>query len=314
MRVPRSFVLQIPAVIGLGLLAGWGLSHRSATDEISDGKYEFDSRLETPVPTQARLDPRQRLVVMVGLTKFSPPAQYLGVLQRKYQGEGLKILVVFAPDSPKSHAALADSMGVPWVVDKDGSYRRVLRSALGHGHNAMLIYDQNYKVKFQALTNPDNDALRQLVEKYLLGRITYSPAELLASDLIGKRMEGLQCLRERPKMTGVFVIFPPGCSSCELNGYRESLMKVRVSGWGSSANRDGWTLVFVNGLDGNTVAMVKNLGFEGKSVCGVREDKLLEPYQTRKGATMGPLLVNVGDDEIVKDVQKLTTVSNGGAQ
>lgn len=314
MRILRSFVLQVPALIGLGLLAGWGLSHRGATEEISDGKYEFDSRLDPPLPAQARVDPGQHLVVMVGLTKFSPPAQYLGVLQRKYQSDGLKILVVFAPDAPRSHAALADSMGVPWVVDKDGSYRRVLRSALGHGHDALLIYDKNYKVKFQAFTNPDNDALRQLVEKYLLGRITYSPAELLASDLIGKRMEGLECLRERAKMTGVFVIFPPGCSSCELNGYRESLTKARVSGWGSSANRDPWTLVFVNGLDGNTAAIAKNLGFGGKSVCGVREDKLLDPYQTRKGATMVPLLVSVGDDEIVKDVQKLTTVSKGGAQ
>lgn len=177
-----------------------------------------------------------------------------------------------------------------------------------------MIYDRNYKVKFQALTTPDNDTLRQLVEKYLLGRIAYSPSELVASDLVGKRMEGLECLKERPKMTGVFVIFPPGCSSCELNGYRESLTRARASAWGASANRDPWTLVFVNGLDGNTVAIARNLGFEGKSVCGVREDKLLDPYQTRKGAAMVPLLVSVGDDEIVKDVQQLTAVSKGGAK
>lgn len=118
MRVPRTFALQILAVIGLGLLAGWGLSHRSTTDEIRDGRYEFDSRLETPLPAQARLDQRQHLAVMVGLTKFSPPSQYLGILQRKYQDNGLRILVVFAPDAPKSHATLAESMGVPFVVDK----------------------------------------------------------------------------------------------------------------------------------------------------------------------------------------------------
>jgi hypothetical protein len=58
--------------------------------------------------------------------------------------------------------------------------------------------------------------------------------------------------------------------------------------------------------------MAKNLGFEGKSVCGVREDKLLDAYQTRKVPRWDCSLS--GDDEIVKDVQKLTTVSNGGAQ
>jgi hypothetical protein len=312
MRVSRHFVLQVIVVIGLGLLAGWGLSRRSTANEIADGKYEFDSRLQTPLPIQAQLGQGQRLGVMLGLNRFSQPAEYLGVLQRKYQTQGLKVLVVFAADSPKSHTVLADSIGVSWAVDKSGQFQHLLRSALAHGHNAVLIYDQNYKVKFQALATPDNDALRQLVEKYLLGEITYSPAALLSSSLIGKRMEGLQCLSDKPRASGVFVVFPPGCSSCELNGYRESLKRARGNGWGSTGKGDGWTLVFVNGLDANTVAIARNLGFEAKSVCGVREDKLLDPYQTRKGTAMVPLLLNVGDDGIVKDVQDLMTISNGG--
>jgi hypothetical protein len=297
---------------------GWGLSrYAKGSDkaiEVGDGKYDYDSLLEGSLPAQARLEQGQRLSVVVGISKFSQPSEYLGVLQRKYQHQGLKVLVVFSPDSPKAHALLADAIGIPWVIDSDGRFQHLLRSALQHRHDAILIYDENYKVKFQALAAPDNDVLRQLIEKYLIGEITYSPVALLSSSLIGKRVEGLQCLRGDPPSKGIFAVFPPGCSSCELNSYREALKRARDSGWGSANRGDKWTLVFVNGRDANTLAAAENLGFQVQDVCGVREDMLLDPYQTRKSPATAPFLLKAGDDGLVRDVQDLMAVSNGGAK
>jgi hypothetical protein len=72
--------------------------------------------------------------------------------------------------------------------------------------------------------------------------------------------------------------------------------------------------VFVNGRDAHTLQAAKNLGFEVQDVCGVREDRLLDPYQTRKSPASAPLLLKTGDDGLVKDVQDLMVVSNGGAK
>jgi hypothetical protein len=317
MRPSLRFVFQIVMVTTLGLLVGWGLSRVRASGEaieVGDGKYEFDSSLEESLPTQARLEEGERLAVLVGVTKFSQPSEYLGVLQRKYHSQGLKVLVVFSPDSPKAHTLLASAIGVPWVIDKDGRYQHLLRSALEHRHDAILIYDLNYKVKFQALVSPDNDLLRQLVEKYLVGEITYSPLTLLSSSLIGRRVEGLQCLKGNPPSKGVFVVFPPGCSSCELKSYTQALKRARDTGWGSTNKDAKWTLVFVNGRDAHTLAAAENLDFEVQDVCGVREDMLLDPYQTRKNPAAVPLLIKAGDDGLVKDVQDLNVISNGGVK
>jgi hypothetical protein len=222
------------------------------------------------------------------------------------------VLAVFSADSPKAHTLLADSMGIPWVQDKDGRYQLLLRAALEHGHDAILLYDRDYKVKFQALAAPDNDVVRQLVEKYLLGTITYSPASLLSSNLIGKRVEGLQCISAHPPRRGVFVVFPPGCSSCELNGYKKFLKRAHDAGWGSTAPADKWTIVFANGFDAHVLASMKDVGFDILDICGVREDKLLDPYQTRQGLAAVPVLLKAGEDGIVSKVEGLTAVSTGG--
>lgn len=318
MRTSPRFVLQLTAVTIMGLAVGWGVSrYAKGSDaiEIGDGKYDFDSPLEGSLPPLARLDQGQRLAVVVGISKFSQPSEYLGVLQRKYKGQGLKMLIVFSPDSPKAHTLIADAIGIPWIIDKDGRYQHILRSVLVHKHDAILMYDQDYRVKFQALSALDNDLLRQLVEKYLVGEITYSPLSLLSSSLIGRRVEGLQCQSSKPPPSkGVFVIFPPGCSSCELNSFRQPLERAHDSGWGATNKGDKWTLVFVNGRDAHTIATVEKLSFDVQDVCGVREDLLLDPYQTRKSSTTMPFLLKADDDGVVKDVEDLMAVSIGSAK
>src|SRR5271168_3456448 len=110
----RRLILQVLIISGLGLLVGWAFSHyaRASDNAIGDGKYEFDSPLETSLPVQARMAETDRLALIIGVSKFSQPSAYLGVLQRKFEHQGLKVLVVFSPESPKSHTLLADAIGV----------------------------------------------------------------------------------------------------------------------------------------------------------------------------------------------------------
>jgi hypothetical protein len=159
---------------------------------------------------------------------------------------------------------------------------------------------------------PRAERLRQLVEKYLLGTINYSPTDLLASTLVGRHVEGLQCLAHQPDSAGILVVFPPGCSSCELSSYREELQRARQSAWAHNNEKDRWTLVFVNGSDAHTMAAAQNLGFEIGDVCAVREDALLDPYQTRKNPSTSPLLLKVTGEGVVEDVQELRSISDGG--
>ena len=99
-----------------------------------------------------------------------------------------------------------------------------------------------------------------------------------------------------------------------MNSYRGALKRARDSGWGAPSRDEKWTLVFVNGRDAHTLKAAENLGFEVQDVCGVREDKLLDPYQTRKSPATMPLLLRAGDDGLIKDVQDLMAASNGGAK
>lgn len=318
MQNSAKFSLQVITVTLLGVAVGWGVSRlakgQERTIETGDGKYEFDGSMDSSLPAEMLLTEGQKLALVVGISKGSPVPQYLGILQKKYQGQGLKTLVVLPPDSPKGLILLTAAVEVPSVVDSDGRFQHQLRFVSTHRHDAILVYDQNYRVKFHFLGMPDNDVLRQLVEKYLVGRITYKPSELLASSLIGRHVEGLQCSADPAPSRGIFVVFPPGCSSCELNSYKKSLEKARRTAWGSSGPDGRWILVFVNGRDARAVAHAGELGFRDSEVCGVREDILLDPYQTRKSPATAPLLLLTDEKGVVTEVRDLIAISGGDSK
>ena len=299
-----------------GLRGRLGFSHIARGRPISgvDGKYQFDDVLTAPIPREARFQDSQKLALVLGLSKFSQIPEYLAILKNKHAKDGLKVLVVLPPDSPNGLTQFTASLGVPWVVDKDGQFQSLLRFSAAHRHDAMLIYDETYHVKFHVLGTPENDMVRQLVEKYLLGEITYSPTDLLASNLVGKRIEGLQCFKDQAPVKGVFVIFPPGCSSCELRGYREFLKRAHENYPLPGGSHEDWTFVFVNGRDAHTLASAQDVGFPLRDVCGVREDKLLDPYQTRKNAATVPILIHADENGLITDVRNLTTLVSGGVE
>src|ERR1700757_2723026 len=106
-RVPTKFALQIVAVSILGVLAGWGFSRYAKGNpkviEIGNGKYEFDSVADPLLFPVARLGAGLRLRLVVVISRFSQPSEYLGTLQRKYEAQGLRILVVFDPESTRGN-------------------------------------------------------------------------------------------------------------------------------------------------------------------------------------------------------------------
>jgi hypothetical protein len=315
---PRSisFFAQVTVLIVVGASIGWIFAHlsknASTSETAGDGKYEFDSTVDPSIPLEAQLDRGQRLALIVGIGAIPSVPEYLGVLFRKYQTRGLRVLLVLPSDSPRNLGLRATAEGIPWVTDLDGRFQRLLRFSSAHRHDATLIFDDHYNVKFHALGLPNNDLLRQLTEKYLIGKINYSPDELLTSSLAGRRVEGLQCPNTLAPSTRQFVVFPPGCSSCEVNSYREQLLRLSQAGGKFPSMSEHPFLVFRNERNAETLALARELGFSDQEVCAVRENILWDPYQTRRNPESAPVVIRTDQNGVIVDVRNLTALQNGG--
>lgn len=273
--------LQTLVALLLGLLLGsvaWKLLLPYTRGvSIAEHPLQYGSRLEVPVPDAAQLDPSQELALIVGVSDGSPLPEYIGVLHRRYAQRGLRVLAVLPPHANARALQLAKAAAVPFLVDENGAFQNFLHYSASHPHGAVLIYGPDYKVKFHLLQIPDNDLLRQLVEKYLLGSISYTLTEALTSSLLGQRLDGLRCGSdvESAAANRIFIVFPPGCSACELNNYRIQLSAARklVVGGGVTPNR--WTVVFLGGRDASAEALAQSLSFQASDVCTVRESLAL---------------------------------------
>lgn len=155
-----------------------------------------------------------------------------------------------------------------------------MRYSGAHEHGATLVLTADNKVKFHSLQILSNDLLRQLVEKYLLGEVTYSQGDILRSGLIGRRVEGLQCGSGSIPATESRVIFllPPGCSSCELNTYRDLISRAVKH---PRLSRKKRMLLFAGGRDALTDDVAAQLAFPSEDVCSIRDPFLFDPYVTR---------------------------------
>lgn len=175
-------IFHLLSVTGLGVVTGAGLwywnAHALQREPVVEAVLVYEEGLE-PIPVDAILQPGQRAGLLVGMARDSVPPEYLGILEGEFARLGLKVAAVF-PDEPRQVALeRAKSSHIPYVIDREGRMQRFLSYVPSHGHGATLFYSQDYKVKFHSLTVADNRLLRQVVEKYLLGK-TEVEARLLA--------------------------------------------------------------------------------------------------------------------------------------
>jgi len=295
-----QFGSTVKALLALvfGLLTGFLIWRASTNSPLhipsSERIYAYDSVLQPPIPAWAQLAENQRLGLVVGLSHYDHVPSYLGVLHEKYSGMGLKVVTVLEPQGPL--ISELQNLSIPHVVESGQSFESFLGFSSKHKHSALLMYDDSYKVKFHSLAIPDNDLLRQLVEKYLLGVISYGAPQILGVALKGQPLDGLQCYAEGKSALlagGVFVVLPPGCSSCRLNSYRSRIAAARVKLETSRARARPWFLVFSGARDSNALFIGKGLGFDEGHICGASKSAVFDPYQTRAGVEDEPVLIEV---------------------
>jgi hypothetical protein len=312
-RVPMSrfAIAKLLAVAFLGFILGrvtLEVSHGwPKSSSVAERQLAYDTRLNANTPPGITLDPQQKLGVVLGMGGGQLPPSYLTVLQRKLGPRGLKLTVVFPNGVPNEVLSSWRASGIPFVIDHDQAYERLLNASLAHPHGATLVYGPDLKVKFHLLRIVDNDLLRQLVEKYLLGNINYTPMESAASSLTGQAIDELDCGSGTQIPRGrLIVLFPPGCSSCQLKNYAPLLGTKGKRVQGSLSGAGDPLFVFLGGSDQKARALIESLSVKPENVCTVSTSFLFDTYSTRMRGFVEPIVLATNANGIVEEVRSLS--------
>lgn len=166
--------------------------------------------------------------------------RYLGAVNRTHSKNGL-LVVGIVPGSRAEVERYAESqvLGFELLGDEDLELHHAFRTHPGHGHSTIALFDREGRVKYHAFAVPDEDAMRQLVEKYLVGRVDYGyrtrrysvlrpgtqfPTSAFSGRAGGKRSQANQHVDARNR---ILAFLPPGCSSCQLSVYASNISKLR---------------------------------------------------------------------------------------
>jgi hypothetical protein len=236
----------------------------------------------------------------------------LAVLQRKLGSHGLKLLVVFPKGVAEDARSSLRANGIRFEIDQDGEYERLLSTSLAHPHGATLIYGPDRKVKFHLLRVVDNDLLRQLVEKYLFGEINYTPLELTAVSLVGQPLGPLNCASgTRIPQGHVIMLFPAGCSSCQLSNYGALLEREATRLQDSLSGTVDPLFVFLGGSDQKSLALVESLSLKPENVCGLSSGLLIDNYSTRMRGFTVPILLRTDENGVISEVRPFIWTDRG---
>ena len=121
---------------------------------------------------------------------------------------------------------------IPIVNDNKSRLRNSLK--IGKNREALIIADKDNKVLYASKIIPEYDTLRQLVEKYVVGEITYNfiadqsenllrnidPYSIILYNIKNKNyVNMIDVLNNNP----IVVYFGANCTSCQLKSYTEHL-------------------------------------------------------------------------------------------
>lgn len=203
----------------------YGHDHR----EISwENPFQYDEVLPAPLPPALNPSENSKLTLVVFLPhgSVSNRIQYLGALHRVHQENGLRVIGVTPPGGPETEWSQV-SLRLPFKVvpDHDSAIHTAFRVPPGHGHGGLILLDSSRRVKFHAFEIPEQDDLRQIVEKHLLGEVDYSyrnrhwsgikPGEPLPLDSftrVGSDSAPAPDARNR-----LLVLLPPTCAACQVD-------------------------------------------------------------------------------------------------
>lgn len=236
MKQPRKFstswiiiiiVLVVANLTVLAFILGRNRGHVDTVEIVTP----YGENFPLPIPAAVRLETNQTIGILALFSEasFQPQVQYLNAILNKFS-EQVKVLGVF-PGSRRQVARFVQDHDLDFEIipDVDHEVFHWARVNPHHEHPGFVIYDNQYKAKFVSFNMPAEDLIRQLVEKYVLGKIDYSYRDTpLSFFTVGNPLPELRLTplrggnRDVVKLDGeiandrIVVFFPPKCSACTL--------------------------------------------------------------------------------------------------
>lgn len=202
-----------------------------------ESRLQYGEKLPVPAPEPLTMGDSERIGILALMSNayIDPRLLYLNAISRRFSTQ-VHLRGVY-PGTEKGTQEFAARHGLHFQLLADPKHNIFRWAGVHpeHAHGGFLIYDRNYQVKFFEFFLPSEDLIRQLVEKYALGKINYAsksfPLFQAGAKLPVMRVRSLVdgrevVLEEADAENQVFVFYPPYCSACSAESSVSGLGKV----------------------------------------------------------------------------------------
>jgi hypothetical protein len=224
-----------------------GLIYRHHRLSIRLKKDQID---ETPLPHHSSIDKaiieklgrvvsdpsRYLMLVFVTIAEVNPRLRYLNALHHRYADKGFKVVGVSnGTEDQTKQLGQAAGVDFPIISDKTFLLHQAFHIHPAHSHGGLVVLDNHGRIDFFIQSIPVEDQLRQLTEKYALGRISYDSSKdpLTMLFQVGAPLTPLLVssldANEHLVLTGdqaanlALVVFTARCASCQLTQFISEL-------------------------------------------------------------------------------------------
>jgi len=252
-----STLLTLLSLIAVGLLAHNYYLSRSLSQTVgvirSESPLEYGDRVNQNALQRAldqggysdQLNSHRYLLLY-----FLPSAdfqdlksiKYGELLLQRYEDGGLQVFAV-TNGQPAEIAGMVknESLTLPILFDKDGLLKLLLRVPDHYRHTYLM--SAAGEIVFSITGAPQEDTIRQIVEKHVAGKIDYSErtAEVYR---VGDKLPAIRVIqvaggptRELALHDCEVVFVSARCTSCQLHGYVQRYRELTTSNSGSAKTR-----------------------------------------------------------------------------
>ena len=172
---------------------------------------------------------RYALFYFLRPSSFSNPKsiKYGEALLKRHQAAGLQVLgITDATECGVRRRAQGEELSFPVVCDKDGTVRLLFHMPV-HDEYAYLL-SSGGQVVFSLPGAPPEDLMRQIVEKYVVGRIDYSRDQAQRLYRVGQPLPSISVVPvaggkpfDFTARDNELVIISARCTSCQLHAFIE---------------------------------------------------------------------------------------------
>lgn len=152
-----------------------------------------------------------------------PAIKYSQVLLKRFHRDSLSVFAI-TDSGPGETSTLveSESLTLPILHDPHGTFRSLFRVPEPYEHTFLVTGNGN--VKFSMAGVPPEDLIRQLVEKYILGKVDYTAGTASLGYRIGQSLKSLRAMAVADGSTTdlllrdtKLILIPGSCTSCDLD-------------------------------------------------------------------------------------------------